>query len=181
MADAERADQARTAPSIPPQCEWRIATDISLPPTEPNLHLTPDERRLFGSLFAQADADKIGVVTGERAVTFFEKTKLPSEVLGEIWQLADTENRGLLTPAGFGIVLRLIGYAQAGRPVSREIALKRENDPPETCQDADTGCYSWRTSTKIRGHQCWPYTTTKHGSAYTSSELRPDPRPSLDA
>lgn len=44
----------------------------------------------------------------------------------QIWQIADRENRGLLTPAGFGIVLRLIGYAQAGRPVSAELALKRE-------------------------------------------------------
>ena len=44
----------------------------------------------------------------------------------QIWQIADTENRGLLTPAGFGIVLRLIGYAQAGRDVSMELALKRK-------------------------------------------------------
>ena len=95
---------------------------------DPNLQLSPDERRLFGQLFAQADADKIGVVTGERAVTFFEKTRLSSDVLGEIWQIADAENRGLLTPSGFGIVLRLIGYAQAGRPVSQELAYKRK--PP---------------------------------------------------
>ena len=43
----------------------------------------------------------------------------------QIWQIADSEDRGLLTPAGFGVVLRLIGYAQAGRPVSRELAQKR--------------------------------------------------------
>ena len=64
------------------------------------------------------------MVTGEVAVKFFEKTRLPPTVLGEIWQIADTENRGLLTPPGFGIVLRLIGYAQAGRPVSAELALQ---------------------------------------------------------
>ena len=64
------------------------------------------------------------MVTGEVAVKFFEKTKLPPTVLGEIWQIADTENRGLLTPPGFGIVLRLIGYAQAGRPVSADLALQ---------------------------------------------------------
>lgn len=45
-------------------------------------------------------------------------------MLGEIWQIADTENRGLLTPPGFGIVLRLIGYAQAGRSVSANLALQ---------------------------------------------------------
>ena len=46
--------------------------------------------------------------------------------LEQIWQIADVENRGLLTPAGFGIVLRLIGYAQAGRPVSAGLAIQRE-------------------------------------------------------
>ncbi|KAL9034501.1 MAG: hypothetical protein Q9214_007016, partial [Letrouitia sp. 1 TL-2023] len=71
-----------------------------------NLQLNPEERRYFGQLFASADNDKIGVVTGE------------------IWQIADTENRGLLTPTGFGQVLRLIGYAQAGRQVTPELALK---------------------------------------------------------
>ena len=89
------------------------------------------------------------MVTGDVALKFFpEKTKLPSEVLGEvsgnmtqydtilpianqrcseqIWQIADTEDKGFLTPAGFGIILRLIGYAQAGRQVSAELALRRE-------------------------------------------------------
>ncbi|CAL8579571.1 hypothetical protein XPA_005309 [Xanthoria parietina] len=101
MADSERTDQQH-----------------------PNLGLSPEERRYFGQLFTAADTDKIGVVTGEVAVKFFEKTRLPPATLGEIWQIADTENRGLLTPAGFGIVLRLIGYAQAGKPISSQQALK---------------------------------------------------------
>lgn len=50
----------------------------------PNFHLSPEERRYFGQLFAAADTDKIGVVTGEVAVKFFEKTKLPPTVLGEV-------------------------------------------------------------------------------------------------
>jgi len=54
-------------------------------------------------------------VTGERAVAFFEKTHVPAPVLGEIWQIADTENRGLLTKPGFCMVLRLIGWWQNGQ------------------------------------------------------------------
>lgn len=42
----------------------------------------------------------------------------------QIWQIADKENRGLLTPSGFSIVLRLIGHAQAGRVPSDELALQ---------------------------------------------------------
>lgn len=88
------------------------------------LNLSEQEKRAFPYLFAQADSDQLGVVTGERAVSFFERTKISPNVLGEIWQIADTENRGLLTKPGFCMVLRLIGHYQAGREPSAELAFK---------------------------------------------------------
>ena len=46
-------------------------------------------------------------------------------MLGEIWQIADTENRGLLTKPGFCMVLRLIGWYQNGQQQpSTELAFK---------------------------------------------------------
>ena len=39
---------------------------------------------MFGQLFKQADTDGIGVVTGENAVKFFEKTRIEPRVLGEV-------------------------------------------------------------------------------------------------
>ncbi|KAJ9193964.1 hypothetical protein DTO021D3_8942 [Paecilomyces variotii] len=93
-------------------------------PTHPNLNLTSEEKRVFYQLFQAADTTNLGVVTGEVAVPFFEKTKLPPDTLGLIWQLADKENRGLLTPSGFSVVLRLIGHAQAGRVPTEELALQ---------------------------------------------------------
>ncbi|OTB04252.1 hypothetical protein M426DRAFT_59113, partial [Hypoxylon sp. CI-4A] len=89
------------------------------------LNLSPEEKRAYGQLFRQADTDTVGVVTGEVAVKFFEKTRLDSRVLGEIWQIADKENRGFLTPTGFGLVLRLIGHAQAGREPTPELAYQQ--------------------------------------------------------
>jgi hypothetical protein len=50
----------------------------------PSLNLTPEEKRVFGLLFRQADTENIGVVTGEVAVKFFEKTGLEPRVLGEV-------------------------------------------------------------------------------------------------
>ncbi|KAF1979137.1 hypothetical protein BU23DRAFT_497092 [Bimuria novae-zelandiae CBS 107.79] len=91
---------------------------------ETSLNLTPEEKRAFQYLFQQADTEKLGVITGEVAVKFFERTKLQPAVLGEIWQIADTENRGLLTSAGFCQVLRLIGHYQAGRDPSPELAFQ---------------------------------------------------------
>ncbi|KAJ5963883.1 Calcium-binding EF-hand [Penicillium vulpinum] len=100
-------------------------TDHNLPAQRhPNLHLTPEEKRVFFQLFQAADTTNLGVITGEIAVPFFEKTHLSPDTLGLIWQIADKENRGLLTPSGFGIVLRLIGHAQAGRAPSDELALQ---------------------------------------------------------
>jgi len=48
------------------------------------LNLTPEEKRVFGQLFRQADTEGINVVTGEVAVKFFEKTRLEPRVLGEV-------------------------------------------------------------------------------------------------
>ncbi|KAI9699405.1 MAG: hypothetical protein M1836_003016 [Candelina mexicana] len=91
---------------------------------QPNLDLTPEERRVFGQLFQAADTGDAGVLVGDVAVKFFERTKLPPQVLGEIWQIADTQNRGLLTPAGFGIAMRLIGHYQAGRDPTPELGFQ---------------------------------------------------------
>ncbi|KAH9898721.1 hypothetical protein F4778DRAFT_742734 [Xylariomycetidae sp. FL2044] len=101
-----------------------MSAEASVETAAPNLNLTPEEKRVYGQLFRQADTDNVGVVTGDVAVKFFEKTRLDSRVLGEIWQIADQENRGFLTPAGFGIVLRLIGHAQAAREPTAELALE---------------------------------------------------------
>lgn len=50
----------------------------------PALRLMPDEKRLYDQLFRQADEGGVGVVTGDVAVQFFEKTRLDSRVLGEV-------------------------------------------------------------------------------------------------
>lgn len=50
----------------------------------PNLNLNVEEKRVYGQLFRQADTESVGVVTGETAVKFFDKTRLDSRVLGEV-------------------------------------------------------------------------------------------------
>lgn len=88
------------------------------------LNLSVQEKQYFSTLFSQADTDNLGVVTGETAVNFFEKTRVAPNVLGEIWQIADSENRGLLTKPGFCVALRLIGHYQAGRDLTPDLAFK---------------------------------------------------------
>jgi hypothetical protein len=54
----------------------------------PNLNLNAEEKRVYGQLFRQADLEGVGVVTGETAVKFFEKTRLDSRILGEVRALS---------------------------------------------------------------------------------------------
>ncbi|KAI8049477.1 hypothetical protein BDF22DRAFT_181495 [Syncephalis plumigaleata] len=79
------------------------------------LHLTPEEAHIYAQLFNYADNEREGVLRGQKAVTFFQKSKLPASVLGEIWQIADYEDRGALTQGQFNIALKLIALAQDGR------------------------------------------------------------------
>lgn len=64
-------------------------------PTHPNLNLTSEEKRVFYQLFQAADTTNLGVVTGEVAVPFFEKTKLPPDTLGLV--------RRVQLPVAYGI------------------------------------------------------------------------------
>ena len=50
----------------------------------PKLNLTSEEKRIYGQLFKAADPDGFDVVSGDVAVKFFEKTRLPSDVLGQV-------------------------------------------------------------------------------------------------
>ncbi|KIV98998.1 uncharacterized protein PV09_09278 [Verruconis gallopava] len=84
----------------------------------PSLNLTPEEKQLFGRLFKQADTKGDGIVTGEVAVSLFPKAKLSETTLGEIWAMADTENRGFLLQEDFAKAMRLIGHFQA-RPTQQ--------------------------------------------------------------
>jgi len=58
--------------------------DVTMLPEHPELDLSHQEKRLFKQLFTAADAEHVGVVTGEVAVKFFEKTRLPPAILGEV-------------------------------------------------------------------------------------------------
>ncbi|SNX86642.1 related to EDE1 protein involved in endocytosis [Melanopsichium pennsylvanicum] len=95
----------------------------------PPIALSPVERSAFAHLFNLADPERTGIVTGDAAVSFFAKSKLPPATLGQIWAMADSANNGFLTPPSFSIALRLIGHAQRGETIT-EASIKRPGPPP---------------------------------------------------
>lgn len=46
----------------------------------PDISLSTEERRAFDRLFENADKEQLGVLTGDKAVPFFEASELPGQV-----------------------------------------------------------------------------------------------------
>ncbi|CAO3563807.1 unnamed protein product [Mortierella alpina] len=83
-----------------------------------DITLTTREKQIYGQLWAAADKDNSGFITGADAVPFFAKSGLPPQVLGQIWVLADSDNKGVLGQQGFSIAVKLIAHAQSGKTPS---------------------------------------------------------------
>ena len=87
---------------------------------------TPAELALVNQIFAQGDPQKLGVLTGEVAVRIFGGAKLPPATLGEVWNIADEDNKGWLSKKGVAVAVRLMGWAQKGEKVTKALLNKRE-------------------------------------------------------
>ncbi|GAA5970356.1 hypothetical protein JCM11641_001677 [Rhodosporidiobolus odoratus] len=87
----------------------------TLPPSLQAYDPSQPEKQVYNWLFQQADKEQLGVLTGDLAVPFFSHSSLSPLLLGQIWQLADPENAGFLSPDRFGLACRLIAHAQAER------------------------------------------------------------------
>ncbi|KAJ2384859.1 hypothetical protein H4S02_004616, partial [Coemansia sp. RSA 2611] len=79
---------------------------------------TGREQSAYTHLLALVDPQHEGVIRGQAAVPFFQKSGLPDAVLGGIWQLADTESKGHLSAQEFSVAMKLISLSQAQRPVA---------------------------------------------------------------
>ena len=86
---------------------------------------TPAELAVVSQIFSQADPQKTGVLTGEVAVKVFGGAKLPPTTLGTIWNISDEDDKGWLPKRGVAIAVRLIGWAQKGEKITKDLVKKR--------------------------------------------------------
>jgi epidermal growth factor receptor substrate 15 len=75
--------------------------------------LTPEKAGQYATLFEKSGASN-GVLPGEQARSIFERSGLPNEVLGRIWNLADTEQKGSLQVNEFVIAMHLLASFKIG-------------------------------------------------------------------
>lgn len=75
--------------------------------------LQPDDAHKFLSLFEKSDVHS-GIISGEAAKQIFERARLPNEILGRIWNLSDTKQRGALDATEFIIAMHLLTSFKSG-------------------------------------------------------------------
>uniref|UniRef100_A0A669PGT7 Epidermal growth factor receptor pathway substrate 15 n=1 Tax=Phasianus colchicus TaxID=9054 RepID=A0A669PGT7_PHACC len=76
------------------------------------------ERLGFFFFYPQVDSANTGRVLASDAAVFLKKSGLTDLVLGKIWDLADTDSKGILNKQEFFVALRLVACAQNGLDVS---------------------------------------------------------------
>ena len=86
---------------------------------------TPQELAVVSQIFSHADPQKTGVLTGDVAVRVFGGAKLPPTTLGTIWNISDEDDKGWLPKKGVAIAVRLIGWAQKGEKITKDLVKKR--------------------------------------------------------
>ncbi|CAL5190902.1 unnamed protein product [Lathyrus oleraceus] len=76
---------------------------------------------LFDAYFRRADLDRDGRISGAEAVSFFQGSGLPKNVLAQIWAFANQNQSGFLGRAEFYNALKLVTVAQSKRELTPEM------------------------------------------------------------
>ncbi|KAJ3097983.1 hypothetical protein HDU97_004377 [Phlyctochytrium planicorne] len=106
--------------SLPKQTETPADTQ--------GLPISTAEAAVFEKIFQAADVDGRGSIPVQNAVSFLLKSKLPQQVLSEIWQIVAPEGDGLDRKSFFRIV-KFIALIQYQKPAGVEY-LNIETPPP---------------------------------------------------
>ena len=88
---------------------------LSAQPTGTDWAITPHDKVQFDNFFSTVDKDNRGFITGEQAVGFFGNSRLPEDVLAQIWDLSDINSEGRLNRDEFAVAMFLIRQQRSKR------------------------------------------------------------------
>ncbi|KAJ3921416.1 hypothetical protein F5877DRAFT_36020 [Lentinula edodes] len=112
-------------------------TGMSIPRSPPPISnippFTPQDRAKFLNMFMKSNP-RDGLLSGEQARDIFVKSRLPNDKLLQIWNLADTQDRGALDSTDFAIGMYLIQGVMSG-----QISVIPTSLPPGLYQQASGG------------------------------------------
>ena len=92
--------------------------------------VTPADKAKFDEVYATLDKANRGYITGPEAVVFFGQSNLSEEALAQVWDLADFDSQGHLTPEGFAIAMYLIRQQRSGTAGPLPSTLPENLVPP---------------------------------------------------
>ncbi|XP_052853271.1 ralBP1-associated Eps domain-containing protein 2 isoform X1 [Drosophila gunungcola] len=70
--------------------------------------ITPEQREYYNKQFRTVQRDPHGLLSGQAARVFFEKSRIPVEELRHIWQLCDVTRDGALSLSEFTAAMHLV-------------------------------------------------------------------------
>ncbi|KDQ58089.1 hypothetical protein JAAARDRAFT_177256 [Jaapia argillacea MUCL 33604] len=82
---------------------------------------TSAELELVDKIFAHPSVETSGYLDGDVAVHIFLDSELPNATLRDVWDLAESSQGGRLSRIETAIAVRLMGWAQAGKTVTKEL------------------------------------------------------------
>jgi hypothetical protein len=88
--------------------------------TSPYL-ISQKEAEKFSRIFDAVDKARIGSITADQMTLLLKNTKLPDEVLGQVWELADTDSNGNFNKADVITILHLLIKHKGGLPIPQSI------------------------------------------------------------
>lgn len=86
---------------------------------------TPPESALVDRIFAVGDPQGTGSISPDVALSIFVGSRLPTDTLEEIWDIANVEENPTYGKYVVGIAVRLVGHLQNGKELSEELVLTR--------------------------------------------------------
>jgi hypothetical protein len=101
-----------------------VSRRMAAPPGVAVLKCGAIESDAVREIFARADRNRDGLVSGEEAVSFFATTGLDQRALAAVWNKATASQPGGLTPPQFSRALRLVSLIQTGCAFTDEFVAK---------------------------------------------------------
>lgn len=92
--------------------------------------ISPAELAQSNVFFDSLDPTRQGFITGDRAVPFMMESKLPGDILAQIWDLADIRGEGQLNREEFAVAMRLIQDTLVGATEGLPAQLPVSMIPP---------------------------------------------------
>lgn len=122
--------------------------DVDRPPLPHALSnlppLTEQDRNKFMQIFHRSGPEN-GILSGPRSREVLMKSRLPMNILGDIWDLADVEHRGYLDAPAFTVAMYLVQACMSGQlttipPVlPQQLYAEAAKNAPHAVLDAHYG------------------------------------------